>query len=262
MPPGSFFRGHMKRVCVFVDGENFRHSIEALFPQDINKYDYLPKKADWASLFDWLVKEATGGEGSRLRAYWYVVGSVDFYPYKLPKFDRDPDSLRIVLAKHDSFRNELESLAGAERLEAMRRMSKMLTSRQETFQSRFRGWHVIQDGISIRHRAVEFRRAGTIGYNLFRKKLGPEKAVDVNLAADLITLREIYDIALIISGDQDYVPAVQVVKDAGKEIVNVSFLTPDGDVLPGGARRLSIMTDSCIEVGHDRLKSYLALSRS
>jgi hypothetical protein len=47
-------RGDMaERVCVFVDGENFRHSIGELF-NDFNRADYLPKNADWGELFDWL----------------------------------------------------------------------------------------------------------------------------------------------------------------------------------------------------------------
>lgn len=49
------------KVCIFVDGENFRHAIVRLFPQ-FKQEDYLPY-ATWADLFDWLVKEviAEGG---------------------------------------------------------------------------------------------------------------------------------------------------------------------------------------------------------
>ena len=81
---------------------------------------------------------------------------------------------------------------------------------------------------------MEFRRAGSIHYNLFTQKFGQEKAVDVRLATDLLERRPIYDVGVIVSGDQDYVPAVQVAKDSGKQIVNVSFLKRDGKLLPGG----------------------------
>ncbi len=249
----------MKRVCVFVDGESFRHSIEKLFPGDFDTNEYLPKRAGWAAFFDWAVGEASGGEAERFRAYWYVIDMVDFYPFKLPRVHRDPDSLKVVLRKHQPNREQLDKLDGDALLDAMRQMADELTDRRNAFQSRFNGWKVIQDGISINHRAVEFRRAGAISYNLFKKSLGQEKAVDVKLAADLIVLRDIYDSALIVSGDQDYVPAVQVVKDAGKEVINVSFLKPDGQVLPGGARRLNQMTDSSVEVQHDKLKTFLRL---
>ncbi len=87
--------------------------------------------------------------------------------------------------------------------------------------------------------------------------MGAEKSVDVKLATDLIMLRDIYDIAVIVSGDQDYVPAVQIVKDAGKKVVNVSFETRGGRLLPGGARRLNEKTDSALRVGYSELKTYL-----
>ena len=45
------------QVCVFVDGENFRHVICDLF-SDFDRRDYLPKTARWAELFDWLVGQA------------------------------------------------------------------------------------------------------------------------------------------------------------------------------------------------------------
>ena len=70
--------------------------------------------------------------------------------------------------------------------------------------------------------------------NLFDKSLGREKAVDVKLTSDMITLQGIYDIAIIVSGDQDYVPAAEVLKDCGKRVINVAFRTRSGKLLPGG----------------------------
>ena len=71
-----------KRVCVFVDGENFRHAIVNLFEQ-FDPNDYLPKKANWDALFDWLVCKVSP-EGERVRTYWYVIELLDFFPYKFP----------------------------------------------------------------------------------------------------------------------------------------------------------------------------------
>ena len=122
---------------------------------------------------------------------------------------------------------------------------------------RFDGWTVMQNGIAGAHKSVEFRRAGAIRYNLYENTLGNEKAVDVKLATDLILLRDIYDMAVIVSGDQDYVPAVEAVKDFGKEVVNVSFLTRKGDLLPGGAWRLNQVTDWSLQVQHSDLKKYM-----
>jgi len=132
-------------ACVFVDGENFRHSIVNLFPH-FHQEDYLPKLANWTEFFDWIVRNVTDNTYERIRTYWYVIKSVDFYPY--------------------------------------------------SFQKRFNGWIAIQDGISSRHKAIEFRQAGYINFRLFDNSLGKEKAVDVKLATDLIVLKDIYDIAI------------------------------------------------------------------
>ncbi len=124
---------------------------------------------------------------------------------------------------------------------------------------RFEGWKVLQDSISTKWSRIEFRRAGAITYNLFDQKLGKEKAVDVKLATDLIMLRDIYDVAVIVSGDQDYVPAVQVIKDSGKHVINVAFQTRSGKILPGGAKRLNQITDWSLEIGYQELGEHLQL---
>ncbi len=117
----------------------------------------------------------------------------------------------------------------------------------------------MQDGIAHKHRAIEFRRAGASTYNLFTSRIGQEKAVDVLLATDMIMLADIYDIAVLVSGDQDYVPAVKRIKDAGKTVVNVAFLTKTKQLLPGGARRLHNMTDSSFNVPYDELRKHMNL---
>jgi len=134
-----------------------------------------------------------------------------------------------------------------------------MNSRKGIKRKRFDGWQTVHDSIAATHPAIEFRKAGSLRHDLFDDSLGPEKAVDVKLAVDLIMLRDIYDIAVIVSGDQDYVPAVGVVKDSGKEVINVAFKTSSGRLLPGGAARLNQATDWNLEIPYDELKAHLSL---
>lgn len=244
-----------KRVCVFVDGENFRHSIVELFEQ-FNQYDYLPKQADWNHLFNHFVALAAA-EGERVRTYWYVVQFLDLFPYRFPNIEKDPDTLKRVLNMGKWVKKKLENLEGEALLEEMKRIRGMLIWRENKMRRRFEGWRNLHDHISSRWSRIEFRRAGAITFNAFTNKLQKEKAVDVKLATDLITLRDIYDVGVIVSGDQDYVPAVQRVKDFGKTIINVAFVARNGRLLPGGARRLNHVTDDSIEIRYDRLARYL-----
>jgi uncharacterized LabA/DUF88 family protein len=59
----------------------------------------------------------------------------------------------------------------------------------------------------------------------------------------MVMLQANYDTAVIVSGDQDYVPAAQAVKNLGKHVINVAFMARNGVLLPGGAKRLNQVTD-------------------
>lgn len=247
----------MSRVCVFVDGENFRHSIVDLFPK-FQEADYLPKQAEWTQLFDWITSKCADSP-QRVRTYWYVIRDIDFYPYELPGLSRNLTNLRGVLSRHPPYKLELDGINDDRvRNARMLKIVADLQQSQERMQRRFDGWTRVQEGIASRHDALEFRRAGAINCDSFRNnRLGQEKAVDVKLASDLLFLKDIYDVAVIVSGDQDYVPAVEVVKDYGKRVVNVAFEMRNGRLLPGGARRLNQATDWSISLKHSELAGYL-----
>ena len=117
---------------------------------------------------------------------------------------------------------------------------------------------VIQKGITRAHGQIEFRRSGGIGYDLFTKQLNREKTTDVNLAVDMMRLKDIYDIAVIVSGDQDFVPAAAAVKDLGKKVVNVSFRQKNDAYCSLPARRqLNETTDASVEVDYDDFQKFL-----
>lgn len=136
---------------------------------------------------------------------------------------------------------------------------KKVLQAESGFRKRFDGWRNIQDGICNKHRSIEFRRAGAIHFNTFKSRLGREKAVDVKLATDMVLLHDIYDVAVIVSGDQDYVPAVQAIKDKGKRVVNIAFKERSGKLLPGGARRLNQVTDDRISISYEKCKEFLEI---
>ena len=87
------------RVCIFIDGENLRHTICHLFdnrrnPQNAPLFDeqeYLPRQAKWGDFFGYLAEKSKIPEvhAHFSRAYWYVVNAVDAKPW-LPKLEWDP----------------------------------------------------------------------------------------------------------------------------------------------------------------------------
>ena len=252
-----------KRVCVFVDGENLRYSIVGAFKGKglFDAREYLPAKANWAEFFDWIVQQVAGIDGQRLRTYWYLIDGLAFQPYGLRNLAKpgQEEKARNVLSRNPRFRSELAALSGSDAEAKIRETLAGMVAEKQKMSSRFDGWKEVQDGIAKRHRAVEFRRSGIMKYQLLEKRFGQEKAVDVKLACDMLMLRDIYDVAIIVSGDQDYVPAVEIVKDSGKEVFNVAFKKMNGELIPGGARQLNIKTDDSFSVPYLELKRHMGL---
>ncbi len=244
----------MKKICVFVDGENFRHSIVDLFVDRFEQKNYLPE-ADWDKFFDYLTNKVYK-ESERIRTYWYVIEGIDYVPHLLPS---NEGKFKDLLLKFPITGKRVKSLDGEELKTELEKIKKEFEEDKENMRKRCDEWIKIQDGISNRCDAIEFRRAGFIPYFLTTKQFGHEKAVDVKLAIDLITLKDIYDIAVIVSGDQDFVPAVQLIKDLGKRVVNIAFQDEKGNLLPGGAWRLQKVTDKMFSIPYNEFEKFLHL---
>jgi len=78
-----------------------------------------------------------------------------------------------------------------------------------------------------------------------------EKGVDVNIAVDMLRLAFLnyYEVAVLVSGDGDFVPVVKSVQDLGKKVINAYFIDK--------ARRgyhLRKNSDSFIEINQEFLK--------
>ncbi len=240
------------KACIFVDSEYFRHTINKLFVGygGYRKEDYLPKTADWEKFFDHLVDKAKTGEMNitRLRTYWYAIDEVETWPYL-------PSPRQLVNWATEN----KDPIQRDEKLKAMSNIDIIdeLLRRKTGIENRFAGYRKIQRGIAWKHHAIEFKNSGTISYDLFNKKLGREKTVDVNLAMDMLQMRNFYDMAIIVSGDQDYLPAIQAVKNSGVIVVNVSFNDCNKKRLPGVSRRLNETTDWSLTVDYETFAGYM-----
>ena len=81
-----------------------------------------------------------------------------------------------------------------------------------------------------RHRLHE--RLRYLGFRVIaRESYDPEKheqkEVDVAMACEMVVhaLRDNYDVAIVVSGDRDFVPAIQHVQNAGKRVEVAAFET-------------------------------------
>ena len=250
-----------KRVCIFVDGENFRYSLVDLFRDekyDFDRHTYLPD-ADWASFFEYLVESAGKRGWELLRSYWYVTRDVYLSPAKLPRgLSECRDFLSLKRIPEQMARHGEEPLP-IETQEDIKAIRDELDSRKRAVRSRQEGWRTVRTAIEHQNNQIEFRAVGSIRYNLCDEKYGTEKGVDTQMATDLITLADIYDVAIIVSGDADYIPPCQAIKRLGKLVYSVSFLTTSGEKLPGGARALERVVDGRLEIPFEESLSRLSI---
>ncbi len=100
---------------------------------------------------------------------------------------------------------------------------------------------------------LEFRRSGSIAYELATKQFGTEKGVDTQLATDMITLAGIYDAAIILSGDADY--HLPVARE-GKGKVRLLGVLPRLQRPPatGRRRRLCNAVDSRLDLNFETVR--------
>jgi len=83
-----------------------------------------------------------------------------------------------------------------------------------------------------------------------------EKGVDAQLATDMVffAARNLYEVAILVSGDGDFVHTVQAVKDLGKHVENAYYRE-------GHSRELQRKCDKFIELTDDYLKNCLRPKR-
>ena len=93
-------------------------------------------------------------------------------------------------------------------------------------------------------------RLGRLVYNNWPNTPPYEKGVDIQLATDMIThgFKNNYDTAILVAGDNDYVGALQAVKDNGKN-VEVALFGQERT-----SRRLRIVADRVITLNARFLK--------
>jgi len=130
--------------------------------------------------------------------------------------------------------------------------SRRATNRVQTRFEKFRGEQRI---ISENFPEITFQRNGSVYYNSHGYQ--GEKGVDIALAIGMVDLMEDYDIAVLVSRDADFEPAVEHVQRHGKRVANVSFLKADGSELPGAATQLLDRVDGSIQLTHADMTRFM-----
>jgi len=94
-------------------------------------------------------------------------------------------------------------------------------------------------------------RLGRLVYNNWPSVPPYEKGIDVQLATDMIThgFKDNYDVAVLVGGDNDFVGAVQAIKEHGKHVEIALFGNR------GTSRQLRSVADRIININTQLLKN-------
>ncbi len=93
-------------------------------------------------------------------------------------------------------------------------------------------------------------RLGRLVYNNWPNTPPYEKGIDVQLATDMLThsFKNNYDVGILVAGDNDYVSAVQAVKDSGRH-VEIALFGQEGT-----SRQLRSVADKVIPINRHLVK--------
>lgn len=240
---------------VFIDGENLLQNIRKLFRPEFDRRDYLPRNARWDWFFGKIAEELHAIEFS---VRWYVIDALDFHPHA--DWDNEPWDVLLRKVGVEAIREELQGKrTDQERRKVVEHYCRQCRDSETVMRQRLAEWHAMQEAISAEHPFVRFYRTGWQPCYLPDRRLGQEKAIDIGLAVDLVRKANDYDLAVLFSGDGDYVPAVKVIQAAGKQVALMEFAIRTGETLRGTSRRLHALSDVTIAVPFEDFTKFLGL---
>jgi uncharacterized LabA/DUF88 family protein len=261
----------MIRYAIFVDGANLFGSLRKLNLQVTSYQSFYPYIFQEA-LKIWTRGTAIQGGNAKassiLRTYWYVVGSIDqididdtkFQSVMREQFEKEVDLRKTYRAltlqnKPGIKRAELDNEVWKNFFQTIKEYYQLKKSQLEGMKKFFHGMRSDTDFVDV----VE---CGHWKVNLFNKYV-MEKGVDTQLAVDLVTLADTYDVALVISGDADSIPGINYVKRFGKQVGAVEFLRGTGNAYKTKqfSNRLGAAADFTVKIYESELiKNGLAKS--
>lgn len=222
----------MNRFSIFVDGSNLFGSLKKLNLQ-VTNYESFYHHIFTEGLKMWQTGTALTNpahlSSSLLRTFWYVLGSIDYIDTNDAKlqaffkelFDNDREIKRAYMALAGQAnpgkpQNEVA-------LEAWRICFEECKTYFWKKKTQLDGMKKFYHGVRSDTDFIDIIECGHWKVDFLYKYVA-EKGLDTQLAVDIVTQVNFYDVALIISGDADSIPSVNYIKRLGKQVGVVEFI--------------------------------------
>ena len=229
----------MLKVMFFVDGQNFKKNLQtfAFKPFESEKTESsdeirFPKKFRldekhflWQKFFFAVLErlnKITSHQHRLIRVCWYNA------QYMTPYWRSDRAIKKIM----DEYKDKLSGLSHDKIAELAERWYR---SEKEYFNN---CKDKVYDQIQLKSDFIEFKYCGQYAVNPFYvhrfykpdgdkyfyqgTRIG-EKGVDVGIAIDMVAKMPNYDVAVLVSGDADFIPVVRYIKDNCRQVYQFSI---------------------------------------
>lgn len=220
------------KTVLFVDGRNFKYNLRVFrfdFPakkdERVSYYALDEKHFLWNKFFPGVINAfnlALGIEHRLIRVYWYNAD-------KIRPFIKNPDLARVIV---DNYKEKFPDLT----------IEKVLDLAKCWYDLEYKHFQLAKDQIyAAIQKNTSFLEIKYIGeyvvhpYTVWKlekdrndrfiyegTRIG-EKGVDVGIAADMIAKMPYYDVAVLISGDADFIPVVCYLKEHLKTVYQFSL---------------------------------------
>ena len=190
-------------------------------------FTYLYKTAD--TQWRLAVGASPSADSILQRVYWYQVGSIDAWNLN------DPQSQAYL---HDRFDNNKQIkngyMATAGKLLAGKPNSDVSLKAWSLCFEEMREWYqgkcAILEGMKRFHHSVQSSTDLIDIFEIGHWKIDllahtcEEKGLDTRLAVDMVALEANYDVAVVVSGDADSIPSIQLMKQRSKHVGAAEFV--------------------------------------
>ena len=213
------------RTAVFVDGANFRANLRNLASG--RGYMLEERHFDWKRFYDGVIQkfdQATGWNHRMIRVHWYYAETMSPWAYSE---DYAHNQAQRIVEKHSEISNltphTVVNLARRwydnerKRFERLREVTFENIQRETDFlEFKYVGQYQVRP---FEVHRIEQNEDSEVTY--FGKQVG-EKGVDTGIAVDMIAKMPYYDVAILVSGDADFLPVVGYLKDHLKHVYQFS----------------------------------------
>ncbi len=219
----------MSRFAFFVDGSNLFGSLKAM-GVSVDDYELFFGHLYSQAQQQWRQVTGAGSSGVTLlqRVYWYQVGSMDDWDlsdtqaqaYLKERFDESKIKAGYMAVAS-------KALPGRPQAEvALKAWSICFDELRTWYQGKWaslEGMRRFHHGVRTWTDLIDILEVGHWKVDFF-SHVCEEKGLDTRLAVDMIALEQNYDVAVVVSGDADSIPSIELMKRRGKHVGAVEFV--------------------------------------